>query len=135
MAWYLLDQGTVLGYFKDTRRMFDPLGAGPMIDHDRISELAERIAREFHPRQIILFGSSALGNATEDSDIDLLVIMPTGGSGLRKAAEIMNQISPRVPVDLIVRDPEDVQRRLEANDFFLREVVEKGKILYESTDD
>jgi hypothetical protein len=46
-----------------------------------------------------------------------------------------DQISPRVAVDLIVRDPEDVQRRLEANDFFLREVVEKGKILYESTDD
>ena len=105
-----------------------------MIGHDRISELAERIAREFHPRRIILFGSSALGNATEDSDIDLLVIMPTGGSGLGKAAEIMNKISPRMPVDLIVRDPEDVQRRLEANDFFLREVVEKGKVLYESTD-
>jgi uncharacterized protein len=106
-----------------------------MIDHNHISEMAERIAREFHPRRIILFGSSAIGNATEDSDIDLLVIMPTGGSGLRKAAEIMNRISPRVPVDLIVRDPEDVRRRLESNDFFLREVVEKGKVLYESTDD
>ena len=105
-----------------------------MIDHDRISKLAKRIAREFHPQRIILFGSSALGNVTDDSDIDLLVIMPTGGSGLRKAAEIMNKISPRMPVDLIVRDPEDVQRRLEANDFFLREVVEEGKILYEPTD-
>lgn len=115
--------------------MIDIIAAGLMIAHDHISELPERIAREFHPQRIILFGSSATENATEDSDIDLLVIMPTGGSGLRKAAEIMNQISPRVPVDLIVRDPEDVMRRLEANDFFLREVFEKGKILYESTDD
>jgi predicted nucleotidyltransferase len=105
-----------------------------MIGHDRIVELAEMIAREFHPRRIILFGSSTQGKETEDSDIDLLVIMPTGGSGLRKAAEIMNKISPRVPVDLIVRDPEDVERRLEANDFFLREVIERGKVLYESTD-
>jgi predicted nucleotidyltransferase len=105
-----------------------------MVSNDRISELAERIAREFHPQRIILFGSSAVGNATEHSDIDLLIIMPTGGSGLRKAAEIMNKISPRIPVDLIVRDPEDLQRRLEANDIFLREVVEKGKILYESAD-
>ena len=106
-----------------------------MIRKESINELAERIAREFHPQKIILFGSSALGTATEDSDVDLLVIMPTEGSGLRKAAEIMNKISPRIPVDLIVRDPEDVQRRLEANDFFLREVTEKGKILYVSADE
>jgi predicted nucleotidyltransferase len=106
-----------------------------MIRKESINELVERIAREFHPQKIILFGSSALGTATEDSDVDLLVIMPTEGSGLRKAAEIMNKISPRIPVDLIVRDPEEVQRRLEANDFFLREVTEKGKILYASADE
>src|SRR4030043_96987 len=100
-----------------------------------ITELAERIAQEFHPERIILFGSSAVGVAKEDSDVDLLIIMPTGGSGLRKAAEILEKISPRIPVDLIVRDPEDLRRRLEANDFFLREVVEKGKILYESTNE
>jgi predicted nucleotidyltransferase len=100
-----------------------------------IAEFADRIIREFHPERIILFGSSSTGAATEDSDVDLLVIMPTEGSGLRKAAEIMNKISPRIPVDLIVRDPDDVRRRLEANDFFLREVFEKGRVLYESADD
>jgi predicted nucleotidyltransferase len=100
-----------------------------------IAELADRIIREFHPERIILFASSAVGAATEDSDVDLLVIMPPEGSGLRKAAEIMNKISPRIPVDLIVRDPEDVRRRLKANDFFLREVFEKGRVLYESVND
>jgi predicted nucleotidyltransferase len=106
-----------------------------VIENESIAELAQRIVREFHPRRIILFGSSATGKATEGSDVDLFIIMPTEGSGLRKAAEIMNKISPRMPVDLIVRDPEDVYRRLEANDFFLREVIEKGKTLYESSDD
>ncbi len=104
-----------------------------MVDMRDIYELSKQIAREFHPEKIILFGSSAGGNAGEDSDVDLLIIMPNEGSGLRKAAEIMNKISPRMPVDLIVRDPEDVRLRLEANDFFLHEVMEKGKILYEST--
>jgi len=47
----------------------------------------------------------------------------------------MNKICPRIPVDLIVRDPKDIQRRLESNDFFLREVIGKGKILYESADE
>jgi len=106
-----------------------------VIENESIAELAQRIVQEFHPRRIILFGSSAIGKETEGSDVDLFIIMPTEGSGLRKAAEIMNKISPRMPVDLIVRDPEDVHRRLEANDFFLQEVIEKGKILYESTDD
>jgi len=106
-----------------------------MIDRQDVTELAERIAQEFHPKRIILFGSSAREGETADSDVDLLVIMPIEGSGLRKAAEIMNKICPRIPVDLIVRDPKDVQRRLEANDFFLREVMDKGKILYESTDE
>jgi predicted nucleotidyltransferase len=105
-----------------------------MIGKESIDELAGRIIREFHPERIILFGSSALEKTTEDSDVDLLIIMPTAGSGLRKAAEIMNKLSPRVPVDLIVRDPEDVRRRLEANDYFLKEVIEKGQVLYESTD-
>ena len=101
---------------------------------ERIHELTEKIVREFHPRRIILFGSLAAGAAGELSDVDLLVIMPTEGSGLRKAAEIINKVSPRVPVDLVVRDPEDVRRRLEANDYFLKEVIEKGQVLYESTD-
>jgi len=101
---------------------------------ESINELVKRIAREFHPQRIILFGSSASGTSAKDSDVDLLVIIPTGGSGLRKAAEIMNKISPRIPVDLIVRDPEEVHRRLKANDFFLKEVFEKGKVLYASTD-
>ena len=103
-----------------------------MIDPKRITDLAEQIALEFHPERIILFGSSTLGTGTIDSDVDLLVIMPIQGSALRKAAEIMKKISPRIPVDLIVRDPKDVQRRLEANDFFLREIMEKGRVLYES---
>jgi predicted nucleotidyltransferase len=106
-----------------------------MINHKSIAELAERIVEEFHPDRIILFGSSVLGTASEDSDVDLLVIMPIEGSGLRKAAEIVNKINPRIPVDLIVRDSEDVRHRLEKNDFFLREVMEKGKILYESANE
>lgn len=106
-----------------------------MIDPKRITDLAEQIALEFHPERIILFGSFALGTGTIDSDVDLLVIMRIQGSALRKAAEIMNKISPRIPVDLIVRDPKDVQRRLEANDFFLREIMEKGRVLYESADE
>lgn len=103
-----------------------------MVDEKSIYELSERIVQGFQPERIILFGSYARGNPTEDSDVDLLVILPFEGKGIRKAAEILNQVNPRIPVDLVVRTPEEVQQRLEWNDFFLREIVEKGKVLYES---
>lgn len=103
-----------------------------MIDEKSIHELSERIAREFEPERIVLFGSYARGNPTEDSDVDLLVIMPCEGKSVMKAIEIMNKIHPRIPLELLVRTPEEVRWRLEYNDFFMREIIEEGKVLYES---
>jgi uncharacterized protein len=103
-----------------------------LIDTESIIRLGERIAAEFSPERIILFGSYAYGNPTEDSDIDLLVILPFDGLGMRKAAEILRKINPRMPLDLIVQTPQQVHQRLIWNDFFLREIMEKGKVLYES---
>ena len=50
-----------------------------MIEMDRIESFSNRIAQEFRPERIILFGSYAYGEPTEDSDVDLLVIMPFRG--------------------------------------------------------
>ena len=103
-----------------------------MVDMDAIEQLADRIAEEFRPERIILFGSYAHGTATSDSDVDLLVILRFEGKGPYKAAEIMNKVRPRFALDLLVRTPEQIQQRLAWNDFFLREITEKGKVLYES---
>ncbi len=102
-----------------------------MVTMDRIQDLCDRIAREFRPERIILFGSYARGDASEDSDVDLLVIMPFEGKGARKAAEIRNRTRPGFPIDLIVRTPETVRERIELGDFFLRDAVEEGMVLHE----
>lgn len=47
-----------------------------MIAMRDILEVSGRIAADFHPQKIILFGSHAYGRPTRDSDVDLLVIMP-----------------------------------------------------------
>src|SRR5262245_42431852 len=104
-----------------------------MIDMDSIYALAEKIAHIYHPQQVILFGSYAYGTPTADSDVDLLVILSYEDKGSRKAIEILNTVNPRFPVDLLVRTPEQVRQRLAWNDFFLREILEKGKVLYEAT--
>ena len=41
-------------------------------------------------------------------------------------------IKPRFPIDIMVRKPEELKQRLELGDFFLREIMEKGKVLYEA---
>lgn len=103
-----------------------------LIDQKSIQDLADRIATEFRPERIILFGSHAYGRPDNASDMDLLIVMPFEGKGPNKALEIMRRVRPRIPVDIIVRTPEDLHRRLALNDFFLKEITEKGKVLYES---
>lgn len=101
-----------------------------MISMEAIQQLADRIGEEFHPEKVILFGSYAYGTPTEDSDVDLLVVLPYEGRASRKAAEIVLQTNPSFPTDMLVRSPEQLAQRLALNDFFLREVTEKGKVLY-----
>ena len=90
-----------------------------MIDEKRILDLRDRIAAEYRPQRIILFGSYAKGHPETDSDLDVLVILKRGPSGAKKAAEILARVNSRLPVDLVVRTVGEIRRRLQANDFFL----------------
>jgi predicted nucleotidyltransferase len=102
-----------------------------MIKMEQILALSEEIAREFRPNRIILFGSYAYGVPGEDSDIDILVVLPFTGKPTRKALEILSKIKPMIPLDLIVRTPEAVSERIASNDWLMRDVMEKGQTLYE----
>jgi predicted nucleotidyltransferase len=105
-----------------------------MVSLKEIRNLAGRIARDFQPQRIILFGSHARGTSNADSDVDLLVVMPFKGGRSSKAVEILERTKPRFGVDILVRTPEEVRLRLSWNDFFLREIIEKGRVLYEAPD-
>ena len=102
------------------------------VTRTEIDALAERIGAEFRPEKVILFGSHAHGTPSQDSDVDLLVIMDHSSSGVAQALQIMRQVRSRIPVDLVVRTPRKMRQRLLWNDFFLKEVVERGEVLYES---
>lgn len=96
-----------------------------------IREFAGRIAREFTPERIILFGSYAYGTPTLDSDADLLVIMEFDGSAFRKSLEILNRLDPDFALDLLARRPGDVARRYAEGDPLIREALDRGVVLYE----
>ncbi len=104
-----------------------------MIEMDRILTLSKAIAQEFQPERIILFGSYAYGKPRQGSDIDLLVVLPFEGKPVRKALEILGKLNTKIPVELLVRTPDQVKERIANNDWFMREVVEKGQVLYSPT--
>ena len=104
-----------------------------MIDHGQIRKFSDAVALQFRPGKIILFGSHAYGHPTADSDVDLLVIMPRiRQRGERMSVRIRHAIPRDFPLDLIVRTPAEVDRRLRWGDSFLGEIMEKGVVLYES---
>jgi uncharacterized protein len=103
-----------------------------MVDEKSIQDLRDRITAECRPERIILFGSYAYGNPGADSDVDILVIVGNGDSGPKKAAEILSRINPRIPVDLVVRTVEEMKSRLQSDDFFLAEIMNHGRVLYEA---
>ena len=104
-----------------------------MIAKKDIQATCDDIVREFAPLQVILFGSHAYGNPTEDSDVDLLVVMDIPESETtRQAGEIGQRIPRRFSMDLLVRSPKEIAYRVSHNDWFLREITEKGEVLYES---
>ena len=98
-----------------------------------IEDYTREIAERFDPEQIILFGSCAYGEPTFDSDVDLLVVMEFNGRAVDKAYEIRRATESSFPLDLLVRRPSSLSRRIALGDFFLKEVVERGKVLYERT--
>ena len=80
----------------------------------------------------MLFGSHARGTATADSDVDLLVVMEHRGRDIDQAYAIRRTIPRTFALDLVVRTPAGVRRRIAAKDTFLSEIYRHGRILYES---
>ncbi len=100
----------------------------------QIDDFGRRIGEEFAAQQVVLFGSYARGAATADSDVDVLVVMPFEGRSADKSVEIRLTTNPPFPLDLLVRTPEVMRRRIEMGDCFLRDILRDGKVLYEAPD-
>jgi predicted nucleotidyltransferase len=98
-----------------------------------IHRYARAIAEEFHPDKIVLFGSYAWGTPNDDSDVDLLVVMPARNQH-DQAVRILWRLAAPFPVDLIVRTPKEMKWRLEEGESFTTAIMSQGKVLYEKDD-
>lgn len=103
-----------------------------MISLEQINELVRRIEQEMHPDRVVLFGSYACGEATEESDIDLLVVAPTVLPPQKRYAAV-RRLAADIPAsfDIVVKTPEEYacNRNIVNNIVYFAEKY--GKILYE----
>jgi len=109
-----------------------PINKRKRIPMRTIRALANHIAEKFNPEEIILFGSHAYGKPEPWSDVDLLVVMETPKGEAETSLEIYRSL-PRITfsLDILVRSREDIERRKKLGDWFLIDIMEKGKTLYE----
>lgn len=113
-----------------------PINQRDRIPQAAIDDVVKQIVEKFKPIKIILFGSYAYGKPTQVSDVDLLVIMESSLkerqlSERQLSQKIRTSINYQFGLDLIIKTPESLSNRIEMGDFFLKEVMQKGKILYE----
>jgi predicted nucleotidyltransferase len=99
----------------------------------QIQDFAHQVAQRYSPREIILFGSHARGEAQNASDVDMLVILDHEIDNVEKAIEIRNLLHPRFALDLLVRRPDDIARRIAMNDYFIQDIVKEGVVLYDGS--
>jgi predicted nucleotidyltransferase len=109
-----------------------PLNERKRIPMKTIRAIAKHIAEKFNPEQVILFGSHAYGKPTGWSDVDLLVVMDTPKGEMETALDVMESLPELVfHVDVVVRPRNVIERRKKLGDWFLIDITEKGKVLYE----
>jgi len=95
----------------------------------RLQTIGKKIKREYRAEKVILFGSYAKGNASEDSDVDLLVIAPTRERFFERMASVrrlIRDLRDGLPVSPIVLTPGELEKRRAAGDPFVREILETG---------
>ncbi|MDT7897944.1 MAG: HEPN domain-containing protein [Armatimonadota bacterium] len=114
-----------------------------VIPLEEIERLARQIVERFRPQRVILFGSQATGKATDESDVDLLVVMDTGGEPPHEVAHrIRISLEPpkrewmgrpfSVWLDIHVLTPDAFEAALKRKSIFLTTAVTEGIVLYEA---
>ncbi len=108
-----------------------PINKRDRIPQAAIDDVARQIVEKFHPIKVILFGSYAYGIPRRESDVDLLVVMETDIREVQQEILILKNIEHRFGLDILVKTPKTFNERIEAGDSFLKEIVQKGRVLYE----
>lgn len=102
-----------------------------MISRKAIQQYCDAIAAAFKPRKIILFGSYAYGTPNEDSDVDVMVVMPKKRFRRDLGFKMRMKVPATFPVDVLVEPEDRLEARIQDRESFILDVTEKGRVMYE----
>lgn len=101
------------------------------IGEQEIRRVAERIGRQADAEQVILFGSYARGEATEHSDVDLLVIAPSDLPRFKRSRALYKSLRPYLfGMDLLVYTPDEIEKGQQSPLSFISTALREGKTVY-----
>lgn len=96
-----------------------------------VTSLVEQIVALIHPLKVVLFGSTARDEASSDSDIDLLVVVPEGSRRRAVAQKLYQEIrNVRVAFDLVVATPSDLEKHKDNIGLIYQNILKEGQEIY-----
>jgi len=104
-----------------------------------VEEMTDRL-KEIKPYKVILFGSYANGNPTENSDLDVLVVLDSEEMSKSldekikrdmPVSKMLLNINRKIAMDLITYSKAEYEYLIRQNDFFVKEINNTGAVLYE----
>jgi uncharacterized protein len=102
---------------------------------DRLLPYLKVLVEQFHPEQVILFGSYACGNPDEHSDVDLLVVKKIAKSSVSERRDILKAWRPirwathPLPFEILLVSPSEHQKRLAEKGGFYTSIITDGLLL------
>jgi predicted nucleotidyltransferase len=104
----------------------------PKVTDELLGEITRRIVEKFRPHQVVLFGSYVWGKPNIYSDIDLLVILDSSEPMVERMIQVADEAEVRfLPMDVLVYTPAELEERLVAGDHFFKDIMSRGKVLYD----
>jgi len=97
-----------------------------------LAAMLETLVRTFQPEVAYVFGSQARGDATKDSDVDLMLVVTSSDEpGYRRAQAAYRAIGRHsVPTDILIWTREEFDRRRPNPATLPGTIVREGKVLY-----
>ena len=102
------------------------------LSSELLDEIVNRLVQRLHPEQVILFGSHAYGEPTEDSDIDLLVIVSESNEPRHHRARTAYDAlwGMTAPTEILVLTRQEVERSSTVIVSMVYQALHQGKVLY-----
>lgn len=101
------------------------------LSNQNIKKIVDKIVQGLRPEKVILFGSYATGCATDNSDLDLLVIMKSDKPSYKRSAAVRSLLwPPKVAMDILVYSPEEIKQVNGLPNHVVTDALETGKVLY-----